>query len=74
MSSEVCSLNTGADPASEVRDGGDSSNIWESQVSLRVHCCKLDEVIHNTAVTKQWTAKWPYIANAVFQIVQKPGE
>jgi len=27
-------------------------------------------LLHNTGVTKQWTAKWPYIANAVFRIVQ----
>ena len=26
--------------------------------------------LHNTAVTKQWTSKWPYIANAVFRIVK----
>ena len=25
---------------------------------------------HNTAVTKQWTTKWPYIANAAFRIVK----
>jgi len=24
--------------------------------------------LRNTAVTKQWTAKWPYIAIAVFQL------
>jgi len=29
---------------------------------------------HDTAVTKQCTAKWPYIANAVFRIVQNNGE
>jgi len=27
-------------------------------------------MLHNTAVTKQWMAKWPYIANAIFRIVQ----
>jgi len=27
-------------------------------------------MLHNTAVTKEWTAKWPSIANAVFWIVQ----
>jgi len=26
------------------------------------------------SVTKQWTAKWSYIANAVFRIVQNHGE
>jgi len=25
-------------------------------------------------VTKQWMAKWPYIANAIFRIVQNQGE
>jgi len=25
-------------------------------------------------VTKQWKVKWPYIANAVFRIVQNEGE
>jgi len=29
---------------------------------------------HNTAVTNQLTAKWPYITNAVFWIVQNHGE
>jgi len=31
-------------------------------------------MLRNTAVTKQRTAKWPYIANAVFRIVQNHGE
>jgi len=30
--------------------------------------------ISQTAVTKQWAAKWPFIANAVFRIVQNHGE
>jgi len=25
-------------------------------------------------VKKQWTAKWPYIANALFRIIQNHGE
>jgi len=29
--------------------------------------------LHSSAVTKQRTAKWPYIANAVFRIVQNHG-
>ena len=29
---------------------------------------------YNAAVTKQWMSKWPYIANAVYQIVQNLGE
>jgi len=31
-------------------------------------------MLHNTAVTKQWTEEWPYIANAVFRIVQNHGD
>jgi len=31
-------------------------------------------MLHNSAVTKQWTAKWPYIAIAVSRIVQNHGE
>jgi len=31
-------------------------------------------MLHNTAVTKQWTAKWPYTANAIFGIVKNHGE
>jgi len=31
-------------------------------------------MLHNTAVTKQWTAKWPYITKVVFRIVQNHGE
>jgi len=31
--------------------------------------------VDNTAVTKQWIAKWPsFIVNAVFQIVHNHGE
>jgi len=30
--------------------------------------------LHNTALTRQWTAKWAYIANAFFRIVQNHGE
>jgi len=26
-------------------------------------------MLHNTGVTKQWTKKWPYIANVVLRIV-----
>jgi len=28
-------------------------------------------ILNNTALTKQWTAKWPYKANALFRIVKK---
>jgi len=53
-----------ADSASKV--GGAISVIVGCQVSSRLR--------YNTAVTKQWTTKWPYVANAVFRIVTKLGE
>jgi len=33
-------------------------------------------MLHNTAVAKRWTTKWPYIAiaNALFRIVKSYGE
>jgi len=31
-------------------------------------------MLHNTAVTKQRSTKWPYIESAVFRIVQNNGE
>jgi len=31
-------------------------------------------LLHNTAVTKQWNTKCPYIADAVFRIVKNHGE
>jgi len=31
-------------------------------------------VLHNNAVTKQWTAKWRYVANVVFRVAQNYGE
>jgi len=31
-------------------------------------------MLHNTATTKQWTTKWPYIGNAIFSIVKNHGE
>ena len=65
---------TGADPASKFR-GRAISVIFGSQVSLRVHNCKSDEVYFTALLRqKQWTTKWPYIVNAVFQIVQNHGE
>ena len=44
--------------------------IFDSQVSLRVHYCKRDEIASTSqhSSDKQWTPKWPYIANTVFQI------
>ena len=49
--------NSGTDPASTVRGGGILSLIWVHTVCI----------LHNTAVTKQWMAKWPCIANDVFR-------
>jgi len=47
------------------------SVIFGSEVSLRVHYCKRDGVNFTTLLwKKKWTAKWPYIANADFRIVQ----
>jgi len=65
-----------ADPVSEFSDGGGAiSVIYGSQVSLRGSILwKKWNILHNTAVTKQWTAKWLYIVNAVFQIAQNHGE
>jgi len=48
--------------------GSDFSNI----LVVKSHCGF--SVLHNTAVTKLLTAKWPYIANAVFRIVKNHGE
>ena len=62
MSLLSAQLLPGLDPVTKVR-GGDFSNIWQSSLitgSLR------DEVLHNTAVRKQWTTEQPYIANVVF--------
>ena len=53
-----------------VRLGG---RIYGSQVSPCY--CERDEVYFTTLLlTKQWTPKWPYIALAVFLIVQNHGE
>jgi len=53
--SNVClQLQPGADPASKFR--GAISVVFGSQVSLRIHCCKTDEIYFTT---QQWTAKWP---------------
>jgi len=65
----------GADPAGKVR-GGAISVIIGSQVSLTASLLQARRsMLHNTAVTKQWTTKWPYIANVVFsELVQIYGE
>jgi len=64
--------NAGADPVSKFR--GAISVIFRSQVSLRVHCNQRDEVWFTALELQKWTAKWPYIANAGFQIVQNHDE
>jgi len=62
----------GADPGSKFR-GGDFSKIFWSSIITGLLLQERWSILHNTAVTKQWTAKWPYIANAVFRIVQNHG-
>jgi len=62
----------GADPASEVARGAFSIITYLIKSSL-ITASPLQErwnTLHNTDVTKQWTTKWPYIANAIFRIVQ----
>jgi len=57
-----------------VRFGGAILVIFGSQVSIRVHHCKRDEEYFTTLLWQRiWTAKWPYNAKAVFQIVQNFG-
>jgi len=48
------------------------SVIFGCQESLTTNSLlqETGRILHNTAVTKQWTSKWPYIANAVFRIVK----
>ena len=66
-------LDSGADPASNLR-GSDFSNIWQSSLITGSLPWDRWSILHNTAVAKQWTAKSPYIANAVFRIVKNHGE
>ena len=56
--------------------GHDFSNIWYAiLISSSLHYCKVRwSMLRDTAVTKQWTAKWPYFANVVFWIVKKHWE
>jgi len=52
--------------------GGDDFKLdFGSHVSLPVDYCKPNKVYFTT---KQWTAKWLYIANAVFRNAKKHGE
>jgi len=54
---------------------GAISVIFGYQVSQRLRYCKrVWSILHNTAVTEQWTTKWPYIANAVIRMVKNHGE
>ena len=69
-------LHPGVDPASKVRGGGAISVIFIRQPSLTTGS-QLQErwsIIHNTAMTKQSTAKLPYNANVIFRIVQNHGK
>ena len=54
--------------------GGDFSKIWLSSIIAGSLLQERWSILHNTAVTKQWAAKWPYTGNAVFRIVQNHGE
>jgi len=56
--------------------GDDFSNIWYAiLISSSLHYCKVRwSMIRDTAVTKQWIAKWPDFANAIFWIVKKHWE
>jgi len=55
--------------------GGAISVIFCSQVSLRVHYCKRHEVYFTTLLWQNnGDPNGPYIANAVFRIVQNHGE
>ena len=54
--------------------GGDFSNIWRSSLISDSLLKERWSILDNTAVTKQWTEKWPYIANSVFRIVQNRDE
>jgi len=51
-----------ADPSSKVR--GVISVIFGSRLITGSQLYERLSILHNTVVTKQWTAKWPYIANA----------
>jgi len=50
--------------------GGDFSDILQSSLITGSLLWEKWSILHNTAVTKQWTAKWPYISNAIFRLVQ----
>jgi len=53
----------GPDQASNVSGGILLYNLFASQVSQRLGYCKSLSLLHNTAVTKQRTTEWPYIAS-----------
>jgi len=56
------------DPVSKVK--GTNLVMFGSQVSLRPHYWReIKYTSQHWAVKKQWTAKWPYIANAIFRTV-----
>jgi len=68
-------MHAGADPASKFfLGGGDFSNIWQSSLITSSLLYATWSIRHHTAVTMQWTSKWPYIAKVVVRIVQNHGE
>jgi len=74
-------IKSRADPASKFREG-DFSNIWQSSLITSSLLQETSNILHNTAVTKQWTSKCQdngrpidfFVANAVSRIVQSYGE
>jgi len=61
-------FEAGADRASKVRGGG----RFQYYLVIKSHnsfATVREMKYHNTAVTKQWTTKCPYIANGVFRIL-----
>ena len=60
--SEPCTpSNPGVDPGSKV-SGGDFCKIWLSSLVTASLLWKGCSILHNTAVTKQWTTESPYTA------------
>ena len=70
--SKIGNLGTGAIPASNFMEGYFSC-IWWSTLITGSLLWERWSVLHNTAVTRQLTPKWPHIVNPVFRIVQTYG-
>ena len=73
LQAQVCGCVLAPGRIQPVSLGGDFSKIWYSNIITGLLLQEKISIHHNTAVTKQRTAKWPYIANAVFWIVQNHG-